>query len=240
MLGPQRADRVELQANEVEREIFERELDSFVPDRGLDAHAHMWAGRAPDPETGSEPESHLREDMTLEQFRLLMNELVPGRTVGGLMLAWPFNSHGLPRATADEVRRQTEHIAREAESDPLCRPTMFVSPSLDPDFVRQEARRLNVAGLKCYHSERPRTPTGDSEIPEFLPEEMVRVADELGLCVTLHMVKARSVADPVNQHWIRTYCNMNLILAHAARSFNPIWAMEGIASLNPIPPKDGV
>ena len=65
------------------------------------------------------------------------------------------------------------------------------------------------------------------------------MAHELGICVTLHMVKARAVADPSNQHWIRTYCerypDMKLILAHAARSFNPVWAMEGIHTLKGLP-----
>jgi glutamate-1-semialdehyde 2,1-aminomutase len=116
---------------------------------------------------------------------------------------------------------------------------MFVSPWMDPDYVRQEVQRLNVAGLKCYHSESPNKPTWNAEIPEFLPEELVRVAHELRICITLHMVKQRSVADPSNQHWIRTYCerypNMKLILAHAARSFNPVWAMEGIESLKGLP-----
>ena len=33
-----------IKSNEIEREIFTRELNSFVPDKALDAHAHMWAG----------------------------------------------------------------------------------------------------------------------------------------------------------------------------------------------------
>jgi glutamate-1-semialdehyde 2,1-aminomutase len=49
------------------------------------------------------------------------------------------------------------------------------------------------------------------------------------------MVKSRAVADPSNQHWIRTYCetypDMQLILAHAARSFNPYHGIEGLSAL---------
>ena len=56
-----------------------------------------------------------------------------------------------------------------------------------------------------------------------------------GLCITLHMVKARAVADPSNQHWIRHYCetypDMQLILAHTARGFNPYHTIEGLAAL---------
>ena len=49
------------------------------------------------------------------------------------------------------------------------------------------------------------------------------------------MVRDRALADPVNQSTIRRYCesypNMRLILAHAARGFNPWHTIEGIESL---------
>ena len=222
---------------EAEREIFERELDSFVPDRALDAHAHMWPGTARDAE--NDPKPWLREHMTLARWQELMTDQMPGRTIGGLMLAVPQGLHGLAPSTEASIRLHAEHIAAESAANPLCQPTMFVSPWMDVDYVKQEARRLDVKGLKVYHTESPTKPTWNSEIPEFLPEWVVRVAHELGICVTLHMVKYRSVADPSNQHWIRTYCerypDMKLILAHAARSFNPAWAMEGIHTLKGLP-----
>jgi len=223
---------------EMEQEIFELELDSFVPDMALDAHAHMWAG-TPTYGEASELSSWTEEDMTVAKFRELMTDFMPGRTFGGLMLALPMGIHGMPPAALDTVTFQAEHIASQANPDPLCGSTMFVSPKLDPDYVRQEVQRLNINGLKCYHTESERRPTSDSDIPEYLPEEFIRIAHDFGMTVTLHMVKPRAVADPSNQHWIRTYCekypNMNMVLAHAARSFNPVWAMEGIASLKGLP-----
>jgi glutamate-1-semialdehyde 2,1-aminomutase len=49
------------------------------------------------------------------------------------------------------------------------------------------------------------------------------------------MVRPRALADPLNQEVIRTFCqrypNARLILAHAARGFNPHHTIEGIASL---------
>jgi glutamate-1-semialdehyde 2,1-aminomutase len=48
-------------------------------------------------------------------------------------------------------------------------------------------------------------------------------------------VRARAVADPSNQHWIRYFCetypDMQLILAHAARGFNPYHTIEGLGAL---------
>ena len=218
----------ETQANELDREIFQRELDGFVPDNVLDAHAHIWSRSARSP-TIPKGFEQFDEEITLEVWRRRMDELLPGRRQGGLMIPLAIN------ATQDTAQQENEFASRQALSDPWCRPSMWISPRMDPDYVRQEVRRLNVAGFKCYHTESPRRPTWDSDIPEFLPEELVRIADEEGLCITLHMVKARSVADPSNQHWIRKYCekypNMKLILAHAARSFNPRFAMEGMESL---------
>ena len=77
--------------------------------------------------------------------------------------------------------------------------------------------------------------TWQAPIEAYLPEDHARVAGELGLSITLHMVRDRALADPVNQATIRRYCerypDMRLILAHAARGFNPWHTIEGIESL---------
>jgi glutamate-1-semialdehyde 2,1-aminomutase len=79
------------------------------------------------------------------------------------------------------------------------------------------------------------TPTFEAEIPEYLPEPLVKVAHEEGWFITLHMVRSRAVADAGNQHWIRRYCelypNMKLILAHSARGFQPAHNLEGLETL---------
>jgi glutamate-1-semialdehyde 2,1-aminomutase len=53
------------------------------------------------------------------------------------------------------------------------------------------------------------------------------------------MVKARAVADPSNQYWIRRYCEkyprIKLILAHGARGFNPYHTIEGLLALKGLP-----
>jgi glutamate-1-semialdehyde 2,1-aminomutase len=79
------------------------------------------------------------------------------------------------------------------------------------------------------------SPTFLAPIEDYLTEEHIRIAHEEGLTITLHMVRDRALADPVNQATIRRYCerypNMRLILAHAARGFNPWHTIEGIDSL---------
>ncbi len=221
-------------ANEADRELFGRELDSFVPDVICDAHMHLWA-KTQLPPTGWEAFRQVEEDVIdLAAYRRRMAELLPGRRVaGGLILP------GAVAATGEQLLSQNELVATQVAADDGWRGAMLVSPEMDPEYVRSEVRRFGLSGLKCYHVRSGKAVTWDADIPDYLPEAQVKVAHEERLCITLHMVKARAVADPSNQHWIRTYCetypDMQLILAHAARGFNPYHTMEGLAALRGLP-----
>jgi glutamate-1-semialdehyde 2,1-aminomutase len=97
-------------------------------------------------------------------------------------------------------------------------------------------RANGFVGLKPYHTmAQVEGPTFLAPIGAYLAEEHVRIAHEERLTITLHMVRNRALADPANQATIRRYCerypNMRLILAHAARGFNPWHTIEGIHSL---------
>jgi glutamate-1-semialdehyde 2,1-aminomutase len=221
-------------ANEADRELFDRELDSFVPDVICDAHMHLWA-KTQLPPTGWEAFRQLEEAVIdLAAYRRRMAELLPGRRVaGGLILP------GAVAATGAQLVAQNELVAAQGAADAGWRGAMLVSPEMAPEYVRREVRRLGLGGLKCYHVRSGKAVTWDAEIPDYLPEAQVKVAHEERLSITLHMVKARAVADPSNQHWIRHYCetypDMQLILAHAARSFNPYHAIEGLTELRGLP-----
>jgi len=221
-------------ATEADFELFRRELDSFVPDNICDAHMHVWA-KSHLPPSGYDTFRQLEEDVVdLAAYRRRMTELLPGRRVAeGLILP------GAVGATGEQVRSQNELVAAEVAENTGWRGSMLVSPEMDGEYVREEVRRLGLSGLKCYHVRSGLTITWDADIPAYLPEAQVKVAHEERLCITLHMVKARAVADPSNQHWIRHYCetypDMQLILAHAARGFNPYHTIEGLAALRGLP-----
>jgi len=115
----------------------------------------------------------------------------------------------------------------------------MITPSQDPELIRETVRRCGFVGLKCYHVFSPRRPSFDSRIEEYLPESQVQVAHEEGLSITLHMVRSRALADDANQGTIRRYAerypNVRLILAHAARGFNPHHTLLGIGALRGLP-----
>jgi glutamate-1-semialdehyde 2,1-aminomutase len=106
---------------------------------------------------------------------------------------------------------------------------------MDPEETRYEARRLGLIGLKVYHTFVTTQPSWNADVPQYLTEEHVRVADQEGWTITLHLVKDRALADSRNQqcivHYCRKYPRMKLILAHAGRGFNPFHTIEGIHAL---------
>lgn len=215
-----------------DQEFLQRYILSGLPDRIFDAHAHLFLashmpnGKAP----AGLPVSLQRLD--LAEYRRFCEWLHPGnRVVGGLFFGLAFRG---------DRRANNEFVAAELEQNELLGPNsrghLVVSPEMDGDAILAEVRRLNMVGLKPYHTMAwTEGPTWDAPIEAYLPEAQVEAADGAGLSITLHMVRKRALADPVNQRTIRRYCerypDIKLILAHAARGFNPWHTIEGIESL---------
>ncbi len=213
---------------ECDAELFERELQGFVPPAVVDAHAHLYR-KADWPEPRGVVELG-PEAVTLSEYRGLMEWVLPGRSVDGLFLGF---------GAAERVAGANAFVVDQVGAAAGCACGMLVTPDMDPDYVRQEVRRQRFAALKPYHRFAGCQPTWDADIEAFLPEAHARVAHEEELCVVLHLVRSRAVADPRNQEGIRRYCarypRMKLILAHGGRGFNPHHAVEGLSRLGDLP-----
>ena len=209
-----------------DRELFERELATFVPPRLFDAHAHLYdkcqfLGETPGL-AASGPES-----VGWDTYQERITQILPSRQISGLFFGYP--------TLKLDVAAANDFLIRQVRRDSNSRGLMVVEPGMDPEFIRETVRREGMIGLKCYHCYAQERPTFEAAIPSYLPEEQVKVAHEEGLTITLHMVRRRSMADPSNQEVIRAYAerypNARLILAHAARGFNPHHAVQGIGAL---------
>jgi glutamate-1-semialdehyde 2,1-aminomutase len=207
-----------------DREFFAKNLESFLPDKIFDSHAHLYELRHWISPGGLAKGPAI---VSFEEYQRQIEWLIPRRRTSALFFGVGFDD----RLFADS----NEFVSKEVAKDRDSRGLLVVSPRQDPDQVRAELKRLNFVGLKVYHSFSLRRPTWDSEVKDFLTEEHVRVAHEEGLLITLHMVKSRALADPVNQRQIREYCqkypNIRMVLAHGARGFNPFHTIEGIPAL---------
>ncbi len=210
--------------NSADDQFFERELTSFLPDRIFDAHCHIFLEKY--------VARLLKEysgDIGYDKYMTAMRDVHGDRSGGALFI--PFAEAQDPASCASG----NEWVGAQTARNENFRGLFFVTPGDDPEWVRQEVRRLGLHGLKCYHTFADVTPTWEASIPDYLPEQLVAVANDEGWVITLHMVKSRAVADPDNIHWIRRYCetypDMRLILAHSARGFQPAHNLEGLPQL---------
>ncbi|MBV7333318.1 amidohydrolase [Chloroflexi bacterium TSY] len=216
---------------EPDREFVERHIEPYLPDRIFDAHAHLFCHAHYTPETMPSNLVDTPPEIGLDVYHELIEWIHPkGRTLGGLFFGLAFLGERIDNNdfVAQEVNQSPSDFAAYGQ--------MIIDPGMDPDYVRQEVERHGFVGLKPYHlMAQVEGPTFRAPIEAYLPEAHIQVAHELGLTVTLHMVRDRAMADPANQATIRHYCetypNMRLILAHAARGFNPWHTIEGIDSL---------
>jgi len=117
-----------------------------------------------------------------------------------------------------------------------CHGLLIIRPTDDPARIEaQLAENDRLRGFKVYHLFASREDTQNAEAQEYIPEWAWEMANSRGLCIMLHIVRQRSLADPCNQRYIREHCtrypNARLILAHAARGFCGAHTVEGIESV---------
>lgn len=208
-----------------DREFFARELETFLPKRVFDAHCHLYRNSDFLDIPALAAAGPAVADWNC--FLRHMQAITPGREYSGL--AFPFPAKGVNTADANDF------LGAEIAKYPRLRGAMMIEPHMDPEYIRETVRRHHFTGLKCYHLFSSSKPTFESPVEDYLPEEHVRVAHQEKLTITLHMVRPRAIADPVNQQSIarlaRRYPDSRWILAHAARGFNPHHTIEGISSL---------
>lgn len=210
-------------------EFFESELASFIPDRFFDAHCHLWQKD----ESGGGTDYEFPEGVPCtagaDQAKALLEQM-HGRECGGFL----FMGMPLP-ALCPTTAQANSWVSENVSKLPNCRGLFCVKPQDDPEWVRQQVRDVGLHGLKPYHLWSSKAPTWQADIPDYLPEDLMKVANEEGWVVTLHIVKSHALADPSNLYWVRHYCeeypNAKLILAHSARGFQPAHNLKGLPEL---------
>ena len=205
--------------------FYKHYLHDFVPERIFDAHAHMLDLRT-FPAERQEEMAGLPVVQSLEAIRNVMNWLHPGRGYAGMFFGDP---------EAEDLDSQNAFVSEQIRDHPQCRGHFCIRPTDDPEWVRDEVKRLGLHGLKCYHTHSAFRPIWESPISTYLPEPFWRIAHEQEWTITLHMVKRYCVADPENQQEILTLCRrypgVRLILAHSARAFNPQHNLDGLEAI---------
>ena len=212
---------------DIDREIWEKELEDFVPSVVYDMHVHMWS----DAHRGSieGPATGLRWEIDYQDHLDWAAQLYPDRKMHYLILGTPI--------VGMDAEGHNNWMAEQMKADPQSAINMMVTPDMTPEYVAEQVRKHNFFGLKPYRTFAPDPVNG--RIRDFLPESFIEVAHDLGLAITLHMSKPTGPADPENQRDLREYTSKypraKWILAHCARAFNAFMMQEAIHVLVDLP-----
>jgi hypothetical protein len=218
---------------DIDHHIWHKELDDFVPAQVIDAHVHLMS-TVFDTGVTNEQRARSRERevrgfgrISMEFWQEWNAALFPGREVHGVCMPSPFmhiDLEGANQFVADEVHKDAGSV-----------PLMLVRPGMDPIAMSDFIQKNGIVGLKPY---RFYSITGDiveCGITDFLPEELIEVANQHGLIIMLHMSKSRAAADPQNladlTRFNRQYPRVKWQLAHCARCFIPSFLEESIDQL---------
>lgn len=208
--------------------FFDVELNDFVPDKIFDAHMHLGHRSGYTSDTHNEMVANTPEVADMASYRDHLPWILPGRNVTG--------ANVLPSTISGHDREKgIEFAAGEAATDDGSGSSVVVHPAMSADQLRDEIDQFRPVSLKPYHMMAARTDTQQSTIEEYLPEPLVAVAHEAKLPVVVHLVRDKALADEGNQKTIRHYCttypDMQLVLAHCARGFNPGHTVRGIGAI---------
>lgn len=219
-----------LELTDVDRRIWQEELEAFVPTKVFDIHTHAyrWAFNLDPGKEGGPDWGFVGRDFPEADWKLLERcdrLLMPGREVHRLMFPFPF-------APACDFSASNEFVSRQANLDAPSGALMLVHPAMDPEEIERQLDRHGFLGFKPY---RFYSTTGDPvecRITDFLPRRQIEIAHRRRLLIMMHLSKRNAVADPQNIEDLTAlaaeFPGAQWILAHCARSYST-WAIEKAA-----------
>ena len=203
-----------------DQQVWEEDLDEFVPERMFDAHSHLYY-----PEVVSK--KALEEHpvgwgvMDVDQIDASNSLIYPGRDVHSLYLGVPWFGTDIPAYTLRQ--------AADVKKDPLSRMSRLVSPGCSVQVLEHDVKTHGFVGLKPYRWYSVTDEKEQCRIKDFLLDEQLELADELGLWISMHLPKSNACADEWNlkdlEGYTKRYKNLKWILCHCARSFT-YWPMK--------------
>ena len=210
-----------------DREIWDKDLEEFVPSVIYDMHTHMWSEQH---RGDNEPNATgLREEIDYQAHLDWAADLYPGREMHYLILGTPVL--GL------DAQGHNDWMAEQMRADPDSAINMLVTPDMTADYVAKQVKKHRFFGLKPYRLFAPDPANG--RIRDFLPEHLIEVAHDMKLAITMHLAKKTGPADIENQQdltrYTREYPGAQWILAHCARAFNSFMMEEAIHFLTDLP-----
>ncbi len=215
---------------DLDRRIWEEELDEFVPARVFDAHAHIyrWAFNTDPDKDRSADYGFIGRDYSEAHWSDLEEcdrRLLPGREVHRLVFPFPFSP-------SCDFAASNAFLAQQVMPHPASSALMVVHPSMTADYLEAELEDKGFLGFKPYRTYSVTGDANECRITDFLPRHQIAVAHRRGLIIMMHLSKRNAIADPDNVRDLEDlsaeFPGAKWVLAHCARSYSP-WAIEKAA-----------
>lgn len=210
---------MQLNWEKIDRDIWEGELNEFIPDKIFDFHCHIFDlkhFRQPYP---AEPKILKRySKVKLMDFQNGNKVFFPGRETRYLITGWPHHQ--------SDLNKQNEFVFNEIKksSEKEVYGLLLITPEMETKYLIRKIEKENFAGFKPYKCFSRSLPE-NSRIKDFFTEEQMEIANQYRLIVTLHLSMKKGIADPVNlddmEFLSSRYPNITWNLAHCGRSFIP-------------------
>jgi predicted TIM-barrel fold metal-dependent hydrolase len=215
----------------VDLPFYRQHLQGYLPDKIIDIHTH--AGRTRVAQPGDPDPTYwpawISKGARMDVPNLLLSLLVlfPGKEVTPVVLG------GGSRENVDEA---TAYLIKQLDAYPHIYGLMRNMPEWSEKEIVERYERGRFSGLKPYRNMAPPDiPFEEVTILDFLPHHQLKVAEEQGWIIMLHIPKAERLADPTNIAQLKeiadTYPDLKVILAHIGRAYCPRFAEQGFAAL---------
>jgi len=213
--------------DEIDERVWREELDPFLPQKLFDFHGHIYLkSHCPlrDPSEISPSMPEVVTEYPHEALADVERTIWPGREVKVLLF-------GAIEAKVDmdAMNAYVSDAARLYGWEALMLPSM----TDDADAILAKARAGGFIGLKPYWTFVTWKQQNDVTLEDMVTPAMCEAIDRGGLTMTLHIPRAKRLADPLNIQGIRRLCreapNAKIVLAHFGRSYFPEAIGDGLS-----------
>jgi predicted TIM-barrel fold metal-dependent hydrolase len=220
----------------VDLPFYRTHLEGFLPDRIIDVHCH--AGRCRPWREGDPLPTYwpgrisMGTRMTVPNLLAALILIFPRKEVTPVILG---------SGKREDIDGPTDELIRQLDSYPHIYGFMRSKPEWSEKELVARFGRGRFRGLKPYRTMAPEhIPYEDVTIFDFMPCHQLKVAEERGWVIMLHIPKAERLADPSNIAQMKeiadSYPDLKVIIAHIGRAYAPRYAEEGFAALGDTAP----
>lgn len=206
---------------EYDQMVYQNELESFLPDKIIDIHTHVWLDNIANLNKIASPKrtvtwpSLIAKDNSVEDLQETYRLMFPGKEVSSLIFASGVHE--------GNIKESNDYIAQEARKSGY--PALYYShPEQSDEELYNEIQKHGFLGLKSYLDlSKKYLPEAEIRIYDFFPHHQLSLINKLSLIIMLHIPRPGRFKDQVNLAQIleikEKYPNIKLIIAHVGRAY---------------------